>query len=188
MTALHSRRLFGLVLVLAFTAPVGAIPLSEVGSFDILKASAKLSNSGTSTETNWVANALGLDPSTITFETKEDCPSGGCAWQSVTGTSYTDAFALALDSDPGYFLVKTGAKSLVGPGHTHFLFENLAGLSYAVIRLSDLGFPKATITKISHVAEFNRQVEIPEPSSLALAGLALVGLGVARHSRKAAKK
>ncbi len=161
--------------LLGASTSLWAIPSTTVGDVDTLLAAAKLSNSGEGVEEAWVENTLGFD---VIFEDKLD---GGLDWEKVDGT--TSTYAIAFDEAPDYYLVKTG--NLKNTDNTHFLFQNVSELYYGVINLLAMGFNlKEGVGKISHISLFDTPVKVPEPSTLALFTLGLLGLGFAR--RKAA--
>ncbi len=170
------------IAVLAVAAGGGtqtwSIPLSDVGEVDSMVASTNLGSSGEAEELAWVESVLGV--SDLVFDTKME---SGFNWMAID--DMVGVWAQELESDPGYFLVKAGKKSTVGPNHTHFLFENLNDFSWAVIDLQDLGFDpdKVNFSKISHISEFGQQTTVSEPSVLALVGLGLLGLSVARRRK-----
>lgn len=180
MKKITSAVLFAVALVCgspasAYTIQGSALAGTDVGGLDtFLSQKHKLANSSPTTETNWV-NSI-LDPDT-TFVLKEE---------KVTyyATESATVFAFELQSEPGYFLVKNAT--------WWALFENNANSDWGVIDISllDPGFNlhKLNDMTISHVTEFGQftQIQVPEPSSLLVVGLGLLGLCAAR--RRAQKK
>lgn len=174
-TAITTSLLFT-VLVLgtptwAYTIGGGA---ASVGDIDDIIATTSIGHSSSAAEENWVESVLGFD---VTFEYKND---GAFAWSAVDGEA--NIFAQELHTDPGYYLVKLGRGNF--SGDTHVLYENLASLSYAVIDLEALG-QGATIdiARVSHISEFGGTSTIPEPATLALLGLGLLGLRATARSQ-----
>lgn len=146
---------------------------TNVGTLDILLGQTTgLANSNPTTETNWV-NSL-LNPDT-TFTVKEE---------KVTyfATESATIFAFQLQASPQYFLIKNSK--------WWGLFENTASANWGVVDFSLLnsGFKLSDLkgTTISHVSEFGKfpEIKVPEPSSLFLIGLGLIGLGFARKRAK----
>ena len=137
----------------------------DVGNVDSIIASTNLGNSGDATQIAWVESILGFN---VNFDYKND---GAFSWTQVDDNS--NLFAQSLLTDPDYYLIKLGNGNFTGD--THVLYENFDDLSYAVIDLDLLG-QGATIdiTRISHISEFS----IPEPGTLALLGMGLLGLSL----------
>ena len=178
----HALRSLVALGALAASSAAWAVPIATVGGLDTYLASTTLKNSGDAAESAWVSTVLGF---AVTFESRTNCD---CSWQTVDSTP--DWFAFDFGSDaPSYYLVKTGNGSTIDQdspkdgSDTHFLFQNVSELQYAVVSMTQLGFAGSIdIKKVSHITEFDGgTIRVPEPAGLAVFGLALLGVAVARR-------
>lgn len=169
----------GLIL-LGMAGMAQALSLTDVGgNIDTLKYQTKLAHgSGDADELAWINSVLG---GSHTFVLKDENLTG--EWQPIDGMA--GVFAHTLVSDPAYFLIKTGNVT-VNDDSRQFLFENLAGLDWAVIDLEAMGFDSITnISGVSHISEYDAGTPIPEPATMLLLGTGLTGLASIRRKKKA---
>jgi len=147
-----------------------AVLITDAGTKDFLLISTTLTNSSDADEEDWIEGFLGFD---ITY-TKLDAASGS-SWEEVIGGDEGDfAFDFGSGLDIDYFLVKTGTPS--GIDNTHFLFENLSSFQWAYVNLADFGdISLDNIGVISHAGTAAGS-SVPEPSTLVLLSLSLLGL------------
>lgn len=160
---------------LFFSFPAWSLLISDVGAVDTFLTSADLGNSGDAAEESWIEGYLGFD---VTLTSKYD--SNGSDWTQIEGED--DVFATALGDTPDYFFIKIGTG---GVGlDSHYLFENIGDLSWAVVDFSDAGIDfsikSVDIGRMSHVGEIDASTSVPEPSIIALFGLGLIALGFKR--------
>ncbi len=183
------------VALLALGAPAFAVPvpIATVGGADTLVTQARLSNSSDASERAFIAGYLGVAPSTITYTHLSDAASGGESgvWNPVIEDSSLWAFDFGSLA-PAYFLIKTGNHVTLDGGtqvYSHFLFQNVAGFNWGVIDLDLFGRNRgnveiAMVSHVSHSGTIERSV--PEPGTLGLMGLALLGAGLARRRKQTA--
>lgn len=136
---------------------------TNVGDVDTIIAQTTLPDSGLATELAWVQSILGSSVTIVKDET--------FTWLATAES--TNVWASLLDDATSYYFLKLGN---IG-GNTHFLYSNAAELSYAVIDITAWGGTKVVnIGKVSHIGSVGGNTQVPEPISLILLGLGLIGL------------
>ncbi|SNC76978.1 PEP-CTERM protein-sorting domain-containing protein [Marinobacter sp. es.048] len=157
----------------AYLIDDGSSPdLIDVGGLDtFVGQTTTLSNSGQGTETTWASM---ITNTTLTFADKTE----DAAFFIAEGAGNESIVAFKLNTSPSYFLVKDGN---AGDGK-HVLFKNELNMDWGVFNLLDY-FDESKLNELtlSHLTEFEGDsVKVPEPGSLGLFSLGILGLIAAR--------
>jgi hypothetical protein len=164
--------LSGVASASAYTINGGA---TDVGVLDVLTASATLADSGDATELAWIQGVLGSSYTMTKFDVTDN------DWTLADETTSVYATDLGLDAGD-YFFIKLGNRS--GLPDTHFLFENMDMLAWAVIDLEtsfdnfftgDIDVALKNIGKVSHIGNVGGTPAVPLPAAAWLFGSALLG-------------
>jgi hypothetical protein len=178
---MNKKTLLGAVLALGYGTGAHAILINgtEVGDVDLLLCSADSPNSGQSYEEQLATGCAGQS---VSLAENIDIDDSGLLSQAIAEVIYN---AINVSgSEPGYFLLKFGTGNT---GDDMLVFENVGSLSYLVwsdSQLLEAGIPSNHLDSISHYTFGGTPTtSVPEPSTLALLGLGILGLGAMRHRR-----
>jgi len=168
----------GCAAILLFASNVAADPLT-ITTVDGVDDLVYWGNSGNSdaAETAFFAEYLGLDPDDVEY-TKIDLGGEDDVWQQVDGSNLWAFDFQPYVTDPAYFLVRLGNATF-----THFIYENVGSLQYAVIDLGAFD-PRAgeiSILSLSHVGTADGPTPVREPGTLALLGLGVAAVAFGRR-------
>jgi hypothetical protein len=178
-------------LSLAFAAAASFVfiqpAMGQACNTDSFLGAQNLGNSGLATE-EAALEAL-LSGQNAIFDVKLD--QGNAFFHiQVCPTNPNQFYINVAPNSPGYFVLKFGTGGTTATADT-FFFTNIAELTELVFTTSQVqcliggpGCPNNTNTgRLSHYTLFNGNQQAPEPGTLALLGIGIIGVALVRRRR-----